>query len=105
SSRHRSLDAMCAQIALAHRADVRAYARVLEQRNALLRAGRDEEPIPESEIAFWDSELVRLATEISLRRERAVAELRPAFRDGAARLGADAGLDVAYAGPVPGSDP
>src|SRR3989442_1738591 len=92
-------------VARGHRSDLRAYARVLAQRNALLRAGRDEEPIPESEIAFWDSELVRLATEISLRRERAVAELRPAFREGAARLGADAGIDVAYAGQVAGSDP
>src|SRR2546428_826329 len=99
------LEAMVAQIDRARRSDLRAYARVLEQRNALLRAGRDEEPIPESEIAFWDSELVRLATEISLRRERAVVELRPAFREGAARLGADAGIDVAYAGQVAGSDP
>src|SRR5439155_3093096 len=32
-------------------------------------------------------------------------ELRPAFREGAARLGADAGIDVAYAGQVAGSDP
>ena len=105
AARRRYLDAMVAQIDRAHRSDLRAYARVLEQRNALLRAGRDEEPIPESEIAFWDSELVRLATEISLRRERAVAELRPAFREGAARLGADVGIDVAYAGQVAGSDP
>src|SRR2546428_468499 len=60
AARRRYLDAMVAQIDRAHRSDLRAYARVLEQRNALLRAGRDEEPIPESEIAFWDSELVRL---------------------------------------------
>jgi len=105
SARRRYLDAMVAQVDRAHRADLRGYARVLEQRNALLRVGRDDEPIPEAEIAFWDSELVRLATEISLRRERAVAELRPAFRDAATRLGNSPGIDVAYAGQVTGANP
>jgi len=97
SARRRYLDAMVSQIDRGHRADTRAYARVLVQRNALLRAGREEEPIPESELAFWDSELIRLATTISLRRETAVEEFRPAFRAAAAALGADPVPDVAYA--------
>src|SRR5712691_13178695 len=101
SARRRYLDAMVAQVDRSHRADTRAYANVLTQRNALLRAGRDEEPVSESEIAFWDTELVRLATSISLRREAAVRELRPAFRAAAAALGADPTPDVAYAGQVP----
>jgi DNA replication and repair protein RecF len=103
SARRRYLDAMVAQVDRSHRADTRAYANVLTQRNALLRAGRDEEPVSESEMAFWDSELVRLATSISLRREAAVRELRPAFRAAAAALGADPAPDVAYAGQVQGS--
>src|SRR2546425_7539366 len=103
SARRRYLDAMVAQVDRSHRADTRAYANVLTQRNALLRAGRDEEPVSESEIAFWDTELVRLATSISLRREAAVREFRPAFRAAAAALGADPTPDVAYAGQVQGS--
>jgi len=97
------MDAMIAQVDRSHRADTRAYANVLTQRNALLRAGRDEEPVSESEIAFWDTELVRLATAISLRREAAVRDLRPAFRAAAAALGADPAPDIAYAGQVQGS--
>jgi DNA replication and repair protein RecF len=103
SARRRYLDAMVAQVDRSHRADTRAYANVLTQRNALLRAGREDEPVSESEIAFWDSELVRLATAISLRREAAVRELRPAFRTAAAALGAHPTPDVAYAGQVQGS--
>lgn len=103
SARRRYLDAMVAQVDKAHRADTRAYASVLSQRNALLRAGQDDEPVPESELAFWDSELVRLATAISLRREAAVRELRPAFRAAAQGLGADPIPDVAYAGQVQGT--
>ena len=103
SARRRYLDAMVAQVDREHRADTRAYARVLEQRNALLRAGRDEqEPVPESELAFWDAELIRLSAAISLRRESALRELRPAFRGAAASLGADPVPDVAYAGQVRG---
>jgi DNA replication and repair protein RecF len=104
SARRRYLDAMVSQVDRTHRADTRAYANVLTQRNALLRAGRDEEqPVSESEIAFWDTELVRLATAISLRREAAVRGLRPAFRAAAEALGANPIPDVAYAGQVAGS--
>ena len=46
---------------------------------------------------------MRLATAISLRREAAVRELRPAFRKAAAALGANPTPDVAYAGQVQGS--
>jgi DNA replication and repair protein RecF len=103
SARRRYLDAMVAQVERSHRADTRSYANVLTQRNALLRAGRDEEPVSESEMAFWDTELVRLAAAISLRREAAVRELRPAFRSAATALGADPAPDIAYAGQVQGS--
>jgi DNA replication and repair protein RecF len=103
SARRRYMDAMVAQVDRSHRADTRAYTNVLTQRNALLRAGRDGEPVSEAEIAFWDTELVRLATAISLRREAAVRELRPAFRSAAAALGANPTPDVAYAGQVLGT--
>ena len=102
SARRRYLDAMVSQVDRAHRADTRAFARVLQQRNALLRAGADDEPIPESELAFWDSELARVGAAISFRREAAVRELRPHFRAGAARLGSDPVPDIAYAAQVKG---
>jgi DNA replication and repair protein RecF len=95
---------MVAQVDRTHRADMRAIASVLAQRNALLRAGRDEEPVPENELAFWDLELARLSAAISLRREAAVRELRPAFRSAAQTLGAvDPIPDVGYAGQVQGA--
>ena len=103
AARRRYLDAMVAQVDRAHRADTRAYTRVLQQRNALLRAGTEEEQaIPESELAFWDNELARLSASISLRREVAVREFRDAFRAAAGSLGADPVPDVAYAGQVRG---
>ena len=90
---------MVAQVDRAHRADTRAYAGVLQQRNALLRAGVDGEvAIPESELAFWDSELVRLSVAISMRRETAVRELRPSFRVAATAIAAEPAPDVAYVG-------
>src|SRR6185503_13371484 len=68
NSRRRYLDAMLSQIERAHRRETRELSRVLEQRNALLRAAREEMTLSEDELAFWDRELVRLASSISLRR-------------------------------------
>lgn len=101
SARRRYLDAMVAQVQRRHRTESREYQRVLEQRNALLRVLRDEGR-PTSELAFWDSELVRLAASISLRRLEAVRELVAPFRAAATRFaGADA-LSLAYAAQVEG---
>ena len=118
SARRRYLDAMVGQVHRRHRADLRDYQRVLEQRNALLRAFREDvrpgpakpgpaEPHSKApgrtmEIGFWDSELIRLATTISLRRLEAVRELVAPFREAATRFsGADA-LSLAYASQVEG---
>lgn len=101
SARRRYLDAMVGQVHRRHRAAMREYQRVLEQRNALLRVLRDE-GLPTTELAFWDSELIRLAAAISLRRLEAVRELVAPFRAAAARFnGADA-LSLAYASQVEG---
>ncbi|MEA2662592.1 MAG: replication and repair protein RecF [Chloroflexota bacterium] len=112
SARRRYLDAMVGQVHRRHRAETREYQRVLEQRNSLLRALRsDVRPglggpalaEPQSmEIGFWDTELVRLAASISLRRLEAVRELVAPFREAATRFsGADA-LSLAYAAQVEG---
>jgi DNA replication and repair protein RecF len=101
SARRRYLDAMVSQVHRRHRAESREYGRVLEQRNALLRVLRDEGR-PTAELAFWDTELVRLAASISLRRLEAVRELVAPFREAATRFsGADA-VSLAYAAQVEG---
>ena len=101
SARRRYLDAMVSQVHRRHRTESRDYARVLQQRNALLRVLRDEGR-PTAELAFWDTELVRLSASISLRRLEAVRELVAPFREAATRFsGADA-VSLAYAAQVEG---
>ena len=113
SARRRYLDAMVAQVHRRHRAEMREYGRVLEQRNSLLRALRaDAQPstagsgsaVPgrTMELAFWDDQLIRLAAAISLRRLEAVRELVVPFRAAAARFSAANALSVAYAAQVEG---
>jgi DNA replication and repair protein RecF len=102
AARRRYLDAMIAQVDRRHRADTREYQRVLAQRNALLRALRDEGSIDEGEMSFWDSELCRLAAAISLRRMHAVREIRPPFRTAIERWSGEHVIDVAYATPAEG---
>ena len=117
SARRRYLDAMIAQVDRRHRAAVREYRRVVEQRNALLRALRDEgadaapdqltlagdgQPAGRDELAFWDRELCRLAASVSLRRMQAVHELREPFRDSIERQSGEHVVDVAYASPAEG---
>ncbi len=108
-ARRRYLDAMLSQIERAHRRETRELQRVIEQRNALLRAAREEMTLSEDEIAFWDRELVRLSASVSLRRAQLVEELAPAFREATARFAASttdtsppAGVDVVYGGQVQG---
>ena len=106
SARRRYLDAMVGQVQRRHRAESREYQRVLSQRNALLRALRADAPAgadpPSMELGFWDSELIRLAASISLRRLEAVRELVAPFREASMRFsGADA-LSLAYAAQVEG---
>lgn len=101
SARRRYLDAMVGQVHRRHRADTREYQRVLEQRNSLLRALRDEGR-PTAELAFWDSELIRLAATISLRRLEAVRQLVTPFRVAATRFSGSDALSLAYAAQVEG---
>ncbi len=100
SARRRYLDAMLGQVERTHRREMRELQRVLEQRNALLRAAREEMVLPEDELAFWDRELVRLAASISLRRATLVSELVGPFQEATARFNGAAGLDIAYMGQV-----
>jgi len=103
NARRRYLDAMLSQIERAHRRETRELARVLEQRNALLRAAREEMTLSLDEIAFWDRELVRLSSTISLRRDQLVRELVEPFRAATSRFSGTSGLDLAYGGQVEGT--
>lgn len=115
SSRRRYVDAMIAQVERRHRGAVREYQRVVEQRNALLRALRDQPgdpdqptlplggPVPgRDELEFWDRELCRLAAVVSLRRMQAVREIRPAFHEAVEAQSGEHVVDVAYASPAEG---
>jgi DNA replication and repair protein RecF len=108
SARRRYLDAMVAQVQRRHRTESREYQRVLEQRNSLLRAFRDDvrpnalEGGRTMELSFWDSELVRLAASISLRRLEAVRELVAPFRAASSRFAGSDALSLAYAAQVEG---
>jgi DNA replication and repair protein RecF len=102
SARRRYVDAMIAQVDRRHRADTREYQRVIAQRNALLRALRDEGGTDEGEMTFWDGELCRLAAAISLRRMHAVREIRTPFRAAIERWSGEHVIDVAYATPAEG---
>lgn len=118
SARRRYLDAMIAQLERRHRAAVREYQRVVEQRNALLRALRDQlaDAAPEQttlvptgvatagrdELEFWDRELCRVAAIVSLRRLQAVRELRPRFQEAVEAQSGEHVVDVAYASPAEG---
>jgi len=107
SARRRYLDAMVGQVQRQHRSELREYQRVLEQRNSLLRAfradGRPSPAQPQSmELTFWDSELIRLAASISLRRLDAVRDLVAPFRAAATRFSGADSLSLAYAAQVEG---
>jgi DNA replication and repair protein RecF len=105
SARRRYLDAMLAQVDRTHRAEVREHQRVLEQRNALLRALRDEDrggTVDLAELAFWDTELCRLAGTISARRLAAVRQLAPVFRQASDDFSGAHAIELAYAGQVEG---
>lgn len=107
SARRRYLDAMIGQVDRTHRTETRELARVIEQRNALLRGSRPargeaivaEEPGEAlvAELGFWDGELCRLAARVSLRRETTVRELRPAFERASLMFAGVAGTTASYA--------
>ena len=96
TARRRYLDAMIGQVEPRHRSDTREYQRVVQQRNALLRALRDEQAEPEHQLDFWDGELCRLAAAISLRRISAVHEIQQPFRDAIERWSGEHVVEVAY---------
>ncbi len=95
SVRRRYLDAMVGQNERRHRRETREYQRILEQRNALLRAMRDDGR-SDDELEFWDAELCRVGGAISARRRLAVDELREPFLEALERFGGDGQARLVY---------
>jgi DNA replication and repair protein RecF len=75
SERRRFLDAIVGQRDRRAARDIADLARVLVQRNALLRAIRAEEASPDA-LAFWDEQLAVLGARVMQARLAVVAELR-----------------------------
>ena len=74
SERRRFLDTILAQRERLAARDLAHLARVLAQRNALLRAVRTEEADP-AELAYWDEQLIEVGSRVMHARLRLVADL------------------------------
>jgi DNA replication and repair protein RecF len=86
SERRRFLDAILAQRHRAAARDLAELARILAQRNALLRAIRREEATPDN-LSFWDEQLSLVAARVMAARLDLVADLAeriPALHDAVA---------------------
>lgn len=97
--RRRLLNQLLVQIEPGHAGLLARYARVLEQRNSLLKqigygdAGTDT-------LDVWDLELAGLGERIGQSRQRAVQELGERAREHHAAIGGEE-LELAYTGPAP----
>jgi DNA replication and repair protein RecF len=97
-SRRRFLNQMLVQVERGYARALAGYARVLRQRNQLLKqvAAREQ---PLEALEAWDHELVELAQGIVQARARAVAELEPSAVAAQASIGDGEVLQVSYQGP------
>ena len=96
SLRRGMLDALAAQRSPAHPADLAAYARVLAQRNALLRAIREAQA-GRDQLSPWDARLVDAGAAVLDARQRALGELAAPLAAAHAEIAADEGrLAITY---------
>jgi DNA replication and repair protein RecF len=97
-SRRRFLNQMLVQVERGYARALAGYARVLRQRNHLLKqVAAHEQPVQALEA--WDHELVGLAQAIVEARAQAVAQLEPSAVAGQASIGDGEVLRVGYQGP------
>ena len=96
--RRRLLNAMLVQVRPGYARALSRYARVLDQRNSLLRqvAAQVEPP---TALEVWDLELAKLGTELAAARRRAVAALNTGAAVGHAEISSGERLELEYAGP------
>jgi DNA replication and repair protein RecF len=96
SLRRGTLDALVAQRMPAYAADLAAYGRVLAQRNALLRAIREDRATPE-QLPPWDAKLIESGAAVLDGRSRTLAELAGPLAAAHAEIAVDEGrLSVTY---------
>ena len=105
SLRRGMLDALAGQRMPAHPADLAAYARVLAQRNALLRAIREGQATTD-QLPQWDARLVDTGAAVLGARQRVLAEVAAPLAAAHAEIAADEGiLTITYESnvvPAPG---
>jgi DNA replication and repair protein RecF len=98
AARRRYLDGVIGQMDRRYRRNLTDLARVVDQRNALLRAARDDSLPPRpDEMAFWDAELARLGAEVAAARMSVVEELAPHFQRAHETLAGASEVVIGYA--------
>ncbi len=111
SLRREALDRICAQRSPAYAADLASYGRALAQRNALLRAIREEQADP-SELRLWDRPFLEAGAAVLAARHRLLAAIAVPLARAHAEIAPDeasfAALGVRYvtnAPPMHGETP
>lgn len=96
--RRRLLNQLLVQVEPGYARDLSRYARVLEQRNSLLKqiAARER---PAQDLEVWDVELAASGERIAEARRQAVAALEVAAARAHAEIAAGESLELAYEGP------
>ncbi len=79
-SRRKFMDGVIAQFDRVYLNDLIAYARIVSQRNALLKKFAETGYFAQESIEIWDVQLVEFARRIHEKREKLVAELIPVFQ-------------------------
>lgn len=98
SARRGYLDSLLARLSARYSSLSRSYARVLEQRNAALRAA-----LPDSDVEIWSERFVELGQEIEELRARAVVRLADLAAEAYRRIaGGGTELNVELASPWQG---
>ncbi len=96
--RRRLLNEMLVQVRPGYARALTRYARILEQRNSLLKQVAMGEQ-PASALEVWDLELARLGSELVEARRRAVADLSLTASAGHEAISGGEVLELRYAGP------
>jgi DNA replication and repair protein RecF len=96
--RRRLLNQMLVQVEPGYARSLARYARVMEQRNSLLKqvAGGEQ---PGSALEVWDLELARLGSDIALARARAMQALSQGAAAAHAAISGGEQLELEYQGP------
>jgi DNA replication and repair protein RecF len=106
SARRRFLDVFLSQVDRRYLRTLSRYAKILAQRNGLLRSAGESDPaLIRDQLSYWDEQLVGLGAYIVAARVRAMSQLSRSAAERFTRLSPDAGeLAVRYAATIEQSD-